>query len=404
MFGKKCSGRANKVRPESEEVGRSGELDLSCSLATSVMQHVQVPVESLETTVKENENGSQTQARDSSSMNQPGHLFLDIREEDEHEHSSSRQDSARIAGGANLEHCQKDHCIRPDEADCQSVKGTTHVERANMNDVLDNLDKDGHANGQNYFTADRCLERGSVHQLDALEDTQTISRVGASDTGEEPQIQGLVHPKVGAGALKGMEPANVDTTTAAIPRTVSAISTDSNAEWCRICLQQTEESLVELGCECRGELAKAHRSCIGLWFNTKGSNKCEICQHVASNVPAPVSQPIQHFWVWRMNGSYEGSDRSQRRQAGLRFHPLWAALLILIGGLLFDVLISIFLGASALPVNIIIGVLVILGLGTAVRLVVECWHERSIRRALQRMELDADIDHFQERPPIQISA
>lgn len=400
---KKCSGRANKVRPESEEVDRSGELDLSCSLATSVMQHVQVAVETIETAVKENENGNQTQAHDSSSRNQPGHLLLDIRDEDGHGHSSSRQDSARIAGGVNLLRCKKDHCIRPDEADCQSVKGLAHVECANMNCINENLDKDKHAHGQNSFTADHCLERGSVSQQDALEDTKTISRGCASNIGQEPQFHGLVLPKAVTGALKGIEQANFDTTIVAIPRTVSTISTDSYAECCRICQQQTEESLVELGCECRGELAKAHSSCIGLWFNTKGSNKCEICQHVASNVPAPASQPIQHFWVWRMNGPNEGSDRSQRRRAGLRFHPLWAALLILIGGLLFDVLISIFLGASALPVNIIIGVLVILGLGTAVRLIVECWHERSVRRALQRMEIDADINRFRERPSIQIS-
>jgi hypothetical protein len=55
-------------------------------------------------------------------------------------------------------------------------------------------------------------------------------------------------------------------------------------------------------------------------------------------------------------------------------------------GLLFDVLISVFLGASALPINIIIGVLVVLGLGTAARLILECWHERAIRRNIQQME------------------
>ena len=48
----KCSGRANKARSESEEMDRSGELDSSCSLATSEMQHIQVPVESVETAVK----------------------------------------------------------------------------------------------------------------------------------------------------------------------------------------------------------------------------------------------------------------------------------------------------------------------------------------------------------------
>lgn len=38
------------------------------------------------------------------------------------------------------------------------------------------------------------------------------------------------------------------------------------------------------------------------------------------------------------------------------FSPLWIAFSILIGGLLLDVLISISLGVSALPVNIIIGI------------------------------------------------
>lgn len=37
------------------------------------------------------------------------------------------------------------------------------------------------------------------------------------------------------------------------------------------------------------------------------------------------------------------------------FSPLWVACTILIGGLLLDVLISITLGVSALPVNIIFG-------------------------------------------------
>lgn len=37
------------------------------------------------------------------------------------------------------------------------------------------------------------------------------------------------------------------------------------------------------------------------------------------------------------------------------FSPLWIAFSILIGGLLLDVLVSVSLGVSALPVNIIIG-------------------------------------------------
>ncbi|BBN18268.1 hypothetical protein MPTK1_8g01170 [Marchantia polymorpha subsp. ruderalis] len=180
-----------------------------------------------------------------------------------------------------------------------------------------------------------------------------------------------------------------------IPRTTSNFSVESaTGDLCRICQQHSDEPVMELGCHCRGELAKAHRSCIEQWFGNKGTNKCEVCQHVATNVPAPSSQPTPHFWVWRVGGGNYNNGGTQRRTGGARFHPLWAALLILIAGLLFDVLISIFLGASALPVNIIIGVLVVLGLGTAARLVLECWHERVIRRNIRRMEEESNMDDF----------
>lgn len=53
---------------------------------------------------------------------------------------------------------------------------------------------------------------------------------------------------------------------------------DSCHNFDRVCQQQTEEPLLDLGCGCRGELAKTHKSCIEIWFRTRGSNKCEICQ------------------------------------------------------------------------------------------------------------------------------
>ncbi|XP_020590003.1 E3 ubiquitin-protein ligase MARCH9-like isoform X3 [Phalaenopsis equestris] len=140
------------------------------------------------------------------------------------------------------------------------------------------------------------------------------------------------------------------------------LRSESDREECRVCQQQTEEPLVELGCGCRGELSKAHKSCIMKWFHTRGSNKCEICQKLAVNVPFPDSQ----------------SNRC--------ITPLWVAFTVLIGGLLLDVLLSILLGVSALPVNIIIGVLIVLGLGTAFRLALECCHEWGARRHVQRMD------------------
>lgn len=179
----------------------------------------------------------------------------------------------------------------------------------------------------------------------------------------------------------------------AFARTISAMSTDSMAEHCRICQLTTDEPLIELGCHCRGELAKTHRSCIQQWFNNKGSNKCEVCRQVATNLPAPASPPMHNFWVWRLSHSY-GNGALRRWQGRGQFHPLMAALCILVAGLLFDVLISYYLGASALPVNIIIGVLVVLGLGTAARLIMECCEHRSVTRRIRRMEIAADMDHL----------
>ncbi|KAF0929483.1 hypothetical protein E2562_021580 [Oryza meyeriana var. granulata] len=161
--------------------------------------------------------------------------------------------------------------------------------------------------------------------------------------------------------------------------------TDSFDEQCRVCQQKTEEPLVDLGCRCRGDLSKAHRTCISVWFRTRGSNKCEICQQVAVNIPPPETQASTSYWVWRVDSAY-GRGRGGHERGW--FSPLWVAFAILIGGLLLDVLISVSLGVSALPVNIIIGVLIVLGLGTALRLALECCQEWGSRRRMPRLPMD----------------
>ncbi|XP_010518172.1 PREDICTED: uncharacterized protein LOC104793511 [Camelina sativa] len=174
-----------------------------------------------------------------------------------------------------------------------------------------------------------------------------------------------------------------------IQKKVSLSRNSSSHEQCRVCQQEKEEALIELGCHCRGGLAKAHRSCIDAWFRTKGSNQCEICQVVAVNVTPPETQPTTNYWVWRIDPSY----RQEERERGC-FSPLWVVFSILIGGLMLDVLISITLGVSALPVNIIIGVIVVLGLGTALRLTLEFCYEWSLRRAVQRAVQRAEANNF----------
>ncbi|CAA6673694.1 unnamed protein product [Spirodela intermedia] len=166
---------------------------------------------------------------------------------------------------------------------------------------------------------------------------------------------------------------------------IAVTRSDSYQEQCRVCQELSDEPLMELGCGCRGELAKVHKSCIEIWFGTRGSNKCEICQQIAVNVPLPESHPGTNYWIWRVDPAYGisnvGNPENQRRS----FNPIWIAFCILIGGLLLDVFVSISFGISALPVNIIIGALILLGLGTALRLALKCRSDWNTRRfVLQR--------------------
>ncbi|CAL4917202.1 unnamed protein product [Urochloa decumbens] len=186
-----------------------------------------------------------------------------------------------------------------------------------------------------------------------------------------------------AGGGKAMA-ASASVTAAAAAKEAELARSDSfdDYEQCRVCQQKTEEPLVDLGCRCRGDLSKAHRTCIDVWFRTRGSNKCEICQQVAVNIPPPETQASTSYWVWRVDSTY-GRGRGGRERGW--FSPLWVAFAILIGGLLLDVLISVSLGVSALPVNIIIGVLIVLGLGTALRLALECCQEWGSRRNVSNM-------------------
>ncbi|XP_020580116.1 uncharacterized protein LOC110024470 isoform X1 [Phalaenopsis equestris] len=221
----------------------------------------------------------------------------------------------------------------------------------------------------NSSAPDATAEHHPVLTIVVSKPEEATNAKGDGSKGTSPERQDKV--SVIASAKKGF-----------LPRS------DSDCEECRICQQPSEEPLIDLGCGCRGELAKAHRSCIEIWFRTKGSNKCEICQQVAVNVPLLDSQPATNYWVWRVGSIYGGSNIGRRGRERGCVSPLWVAFAILIGGLLLDVLVSVSLGVSALPVNIIIGVLIVLGLGTALRLALECCHEWRSRRPARGTEID----------------
>ncbi|XP_057969654.1 uncharacterized protein LOC131158798 [Malania oleifera] len=229
--------------------------------------------------------------------------------------------------------------------------------------------------------------------LGASADQAAVLTVLVSNEHSCNRVHVSVTPEPSPILSKTLDPNN-DTwlpNVASSPRKGHLSRTESSREECRVCQQEKEEDLIELGCQCRGGLAKAHRSCIDTWFHTRGSNKCEICLQVAANVSPPESQPSTNYWAWRVDPAFRGSSIAQEHGRGC-FSPLWVAFSILIGGLLLDVLISITLGVSALPVNIIIGVIVVLGLGTALRLALEFCHEWSLRRVVQRVETNVNVN------------
>ncbi|KAJ9706422.1 hypothetical protein PVL29_001768 [Vitis rotundifolia] len=135
-----------------------------------------------------------------------------------------------------------------------------------------------------------------------------------------------------------------------------------------VCHADMEEDLIELGCHCRGWLAKAHRTYIDAWFRTRGSNKCEICKQVVANVPPPESLPSGGF------------------------RPVCEALTILILGLLVDVLVSIVFGVFTVNIIIATRIMSVLGFGTA--LCIAGRFSQSSRRIMQGAETNMNLGYL----------
>ncbi|KAK4765281.1 hypothetical protein SAY86_026371 [Trapa natans] len=67
---------------------------------------------------------------------------------------------------------------------------------------------------------------------------------------------------------------------------VEVISPEGEIYICSTDLEmgQPEDSLMELGCCCKSDLALVHYACALKWFINHGSTVCEICGHVAKNI------------------------------------------------------------------------------------------------------------------------
>ncbi|XP_068635793.1 uncharacterized protein [Aristolochia californica] len=156
------------------------------------------------------------------------------------------------------------------------------------------------------------LERGGSSSQEQYIDNNGPSAVKIliSQVDRLDQVSGVK----GEHFCKTLESEKAERTDTVAPKKMGLVRADSVHEQCRVCQQQSEEALMDLGCHCRGELAKAHRSCIDMWFRTRGSNKCEICQQVTANVPIPEPLPSTNYWVWRIEPTFGASDFGQERE------------------------------------------------------------------------------------------
>ncbi|CAN4103212.1 unnamed protein product [Withania somnifera] len=70
---------------------------------------------------------------------------------------------------------------------------------------------------------------------------------------------------------------------------------EGTEQMCRIChLNDESMEILELGCDCKGELGVSHRHCAQAWFNQRGNRSCEICGKTAVNVEIRISAEGQN--------------------------------------------------------------------------------------------------------------
>ncbi|XXG61548.1 hypothetical protein AAC387_Pa05g0131 [Persea americana] len=86
---------------------------------------------------------------------------------------------------------------------------------------------------------------------------------------------------------------------------------------CRICHLSSDRGLnasdmIQLGCDCKGELGTAHRHCAETWFKLKGNRWCEICGESAKNITGVGDSRFMEMWNNRMVTGIGSSSLSER--------------------------------------------------------------------------------------------
>lgn len=192
-------------------------------------------------------------------------------------------------------------------------------------------------------------QRGSLQALHPLSDNSAqSSTLGITSPFDENNEAHLSQGDAGIDLERGRDSAaNLIERSVDLEKDVSSLSPQSQSNHvkyvvqenfdrnesseerlCRVCYlghtaQPESGPAIELGCECKHDLAFAHRQCAEAWFKIKGNRTCEICGSTVHNVSGSGDATFMDNW----NDGHARADEVSNAEHCWQNHRLFNILL-----------------------------------------------------------------------------
>ncbi|KZV51082.1 hypothetical protein F511_01874 [Dorcoceras hygrometricum] len=150
---------------------------------------------------------------------------------------------------------------------------------------------------------------------------ETVIEIGENEI-SDPNVRSTL-----SGPVSVEDAAKIEDKSSCVIDVNSRDSTGENHRVCRICHLSSKESgktlmdLIELGCECKGELEAVHQDCGEAWFGVRGNRLCEICGETAKNIKGAGNDGFMEEWNDHRSSDIGDSSSGNNRRC-LRGQPL----------------------------------------------------------------------------------